>query len=425
MRTSTLAICALIAVSALLAACGGGSSLIGSSSGITPGSRAPAALMGERTHPNVTYSVIHNFGGGSADGSEPFASGLLDLHGTLYGTTLYGGANYSCNCGTVFAIGRFGAETVLHSFGGVGDGINPAGDLINVNGTLYGTTASGGGVGYGSYGGGGTFFSISPSGAETVLHAFGGAGDGAEPEGHLARFKGTFYGATYAGGSYSYGSQGRGGTVFSISAAGGETVLHSFGGAGDGALPNDGLIKVRLQGHPMEKLYGTTVLGGAYQRGTVFVISPSGAETVLYSFAGGYDGKDPWAGLVNVNGALYGTTTGAGAYGGGTVFVVSPSGTESVLHSFGGSGDGATPRATLINVNGTLYGTTYNGGANNDGTVFSISTSGAETVLHSFGGAPADGAQPDAVLLNRNGTLYGTTRYGGAYNGGSVFSLTP
>jgi uncharacterized repeat protein (TIGR03803 family) len=136
------------------------------------------------------------------------------------------------------------------------------------------------------------------------------------------------------------------------------------------------------------------------------------------------------AGLIDVSGTLYGTTTGGGATGEGTVFAITPSGTETVLHSFGATqDDGANPYAGLLNVNGTLYGTTAYGGvegcgSNNCGTVFSITPSGTETVLHSFGFHTRDGRSPYSALVSVNGRLYGTTYQGGA-GYGTVFSVTP
>ena len=172
-------------------------------------------------------------------------------------------------------------------------------------------------------------------------------------------------------------------------------------------------------------------MGALAIRGTVFSITTSGAETVLYSFKGPPDDGDlPAAGLVNVKGALYGTTEFGDTTGDGTVFSVTTSGTEKLLYSFKGYGDGVAPLASLVNVKGTLYGTTFHGGANGPGTVFSITPSGTEKVLYSFQGNP-DGAYPVAGLVNVKGTLYGTTWEGGAHscrstgNCGTVFSLSP
>ena len=72
-------------------------------------------------------------------------------------------------------------------------------------------------------------------------------------------------------------------------------------------------------------LYGTTAYGGTYGGGVVFKVDTTGAETVLYSFTGGADGANPYAGLLRDSaGNLYGTTTAGGAYGGGVVFKITP-----------------------------------------------------------------------------------------------------
>ena len=168
---------------------------------------------------------------------------------------------------------------------------------------------------------------------------------------------------------------------------------------------------------------------------TRFSRSPAGVTAertrpdvgLLYSFGGASgDGHYPDASLINVNGTLYGTTLGGGANGDGTVFAITTSGSETVLYSFkGGSGDGENPYASLINVDGKLYGTTTEGGANGGGTVFAISTSGTETVLHSFKGRQGGGDKPYASLIKVNRRLYGTTYAGGANGCGIAFSLTP
>ena len=399
---------------AMLAGCGGGSG--------TPLSPSASGMMTERTHVRPAYRVLYSFN--KKKGEYPQAA-LLDVNGTLYGTTSKGGANCSgsSGCGAVFALTTAGKETVLHSFGGSGDGRYPEAGFINVNGTLYGTTSEGGANGDG------TVFAITTSGKETVLHSFaGGSGDGENPFGGLINVNGTLYSTTY------YGGANGDGTVFAITTSGKERVLYSFKGSpDDGRYPLAGLIQVK------GTLYGTTESGGtycssSYNCGTVFAITTSGKETVLHNFGHGTDGEYPYARLLNVSGTLYGATveggSGCSASGGcGTVFAIAPSGKETVLHSFaGGSGDGSQPEAPLIKFNGTLYGTTTYGDPYNYGTVFAITTSGKETVLHSFRGS-GDGAQPYARLLNVKGTLYGTTYFGGAncspFGCGTVFSLSP
>ena len=150
-------------------------------------------------------TTLYRFKGGASDGAYPYAP-LIDVDGTLYGTTLRGGGS-GCNgdgCGTVFSISTSGSEKMLYSFQGGSDGAGPASALIEVDSTLYGTTLFGGGYGY--CGGGtdtsgcGTVYSISPNGSESVLHAFKGIPDGAEPDTPPTAVNGTLYGVTPQGG---------------------------------------------------------------------------------------------------------------------------------------------------------------------------------------------------------------------------------
>jgi uncharacterized repeat protein (TIGR03803 family) len=391
---------------------------IGSNSGVGPGRGAIAfaaalnLLAGIAAQANAaTETVLHSFGNGN-DGQNPYTT-LISIHGMLYGTTLNGG---DYGGGTVFSITPSGGETVLYSFGNGTDASHPFAGLTNLKGALYGTSWVGGDIfTCGSAYGCGTVFSITSGGSETVLHSFGSGSDGWAPYyGSLIRVKGALYGTTEEGGSYGYG------TVFSIKPDGTETVLYSFGSGSDGQAPLGGLIN--LHG----TLYGLTAYGGTYGHGTVFSITRNGTEKVLHSFAGnsGGDGAEPVASLTNVKGTLYGTTYEGGAYKYGTVFSITRDGTETVLYSFGSGSDGRNPAGVLITVKGTLYGTTQNGGANSDGTVFSITTDGTETLLYSFG-TGSDGHYPQASLKNIRGTLYGTTVSGGSYDLGTVFSIVP
>jgi uncharacterized repeat protein (TIGR03803 family) len=268
---------------------------------------------------------------------------------------------------------------------------------------------------------------------ETNLHSFAGPpNDGAEPNGAglVQGSDGNFYGTSYWGGTYSNG------TVFRISPSGTYTTLHSFAFASvypfDGSQPAAGLV----QGSD-GNFYGTTPLGGAYQGGTIFRISPSGAYTSLYSFVGAPNGgEQPYAGLVQGNdGNFYGTTLQGGTSTNGNIFRISPSGTYSNLYSFVGSPtDGSWPRAGLVeDTNGNFYGTTQLGGTNINnncpggcGIVFRISPSGSYSNLHSFFGYPTDGQWPDAGLVQgSDGNFYGTTQNGGTNGAGTVFRISP
>jgi uncharacterized repeat protein (TIGR03803 family) len=299
-------------------------------------------------------TVVYNFAGGS-DGASPDA-GLINVNGVLFGTTAFGGdANGD---GTVFKLTTSGSETVLHTFGASNDGRTPEAGLTNVNGVLYGTTSSS--AAHNLYG---TVFKITTSGAETVLHSFTGV-DGARPSASLTNVGGVLYSTTPSGGANGLG------TVFEITTAGAESVLHSFSGD-DGAQPYARLTDVN------GVLYGTTAFGGVggeYGPGTVFKITTAGTEQVLHSFKGGSDGKIPTAGLINVNGMLYGTTSSGGADPpNGTVFKITTSGTKTTLYRFVRAKAATGPAAGLTDVNGVLYGTNVSNGADNDGTVFSLS----------------------------------------------------
>ncbi|MGB6413178.1 MAG: choice-of-anchor tandem repeat GloVer-containing protein [Candidatus Cybelea sp.] len=320
-----------------------------------------------------TEKVLYSFlgGNGSAnDGANPSAS-LLAVKGALYGTTEYGGiASYGgCNAGTIFRISTLGVEKVVYRFYGFNchgyfDGANPVASLVVVKGRLYGTTLNGGINEHG------TVFRVSTSGSEKVLHSFELYEDGANPVASLIDVKGTLYGTTEEGIGVGGSSSGFG-TVFAVNTAGAENVRYNFQGS-DGADPAAGLININ------GTLYGTTAGGGAYGTaygtyGTAFSLTTGGSFTNLHSFGSGADGSRPVARLLYVRGKLYGTTPLGGAYGKGTVFRMSLTGSnEKVLHSFGHGTDGAAPLAGLINVTGTLYGTTSAGGTYGDGTVFAL-----------------------------------------------------
>lgn len=355
-----------------------------------------------------TYKVLHSFQGGS-DGEGP-ESGLVKVGGKLYGTTRYGGPE---NSGVAYAVNPSDdTESVAYAFKGGSDGAQPVAGLIKARGILYGTTVAGGAFGAG------TVFSLDPTTcAENVLYSFRGSSDGGSPRAGLLAVGGTLYGTTAGGGSECQG--GTCGTVFALNlATRTETVLHAFQGGNDGAFPAASLIE--FQG----KLYGTTMSGGAYGTGTVYVVSPkSGREKVVFAFQGT---GTPAASLINVNGTFYGTT----ALPDGTVFSLSPAtGSAAVIYYFNqhSTGDGENPYAGVVNVAGLLYGTTLSGGSQASGTAFSVNpATGVETILHDF--SPADGFNPEAGLIDVNGTLYGATSVGGSAGNcscGTVFSLTP
>ncbi len=216
--------------------------------------------------------------------------------------------------------------------------------------------------------------------------------------------------------------------------------LYKFKGSTDGNFSQASLIFDQAG-----NLYSTTTRGGAGY-GTVFELTPnqdgSWTESVLYSFTGGADGADPFAGLIfDQAGNLYGTTYQGGSAGVGTVFELTPNldggWTQNVLHSFKNS-DGRYPVGGVIfGADGNLYGTTTNGGAAGQGTVFELTPnqdgSWTESVLHSFKGG-RDGGYPDhgSLIFDTAGNLYGATASGGKVGCnwlspgcGTIFELKP
>ncbi len=72
-------------------------------------------------------------------------------------------------------------------------------------------------------------------------------------------------------------------------------------------------------------LYGTAEGAEAYARcGTLFEATPSGQVTTLYQFKGGSDGCGPASSLLYLSGTFYGTTEVGGKYNDGTVYAVTP-----------------------------------------------------------------------------------------------------
>ena len=286
--------------------------------------------------PTGSFAVLYAFHD-IEDGAHP-AAGLAEApNQRLYGTTFEGG---TYNQGSVYELtppavpGNAWTETVIHSFSQSVDGVGPMAPLlVDTQGRLYGTTATGPGTAVGSV------FVLSPptvvGGAwtQSVLHVFTADSDGSQPVGGLiADAKGNLYGATFGGGSSGFG------TVFELSppaipdAAWIKTTIHSFTVAympgPDGGQPLDGLI-MDQQGN----LYGTTSQGGPAGHGTVFQLTPPASagglwtQTILSALADWPYGRTPLGGLVmDANGNLFGTAGYYGAFNHGTAFEVIPVG---------------------------------------------------------------------------------------------------
>jgi len=346
--------------------------------------------------PAQTFTNLLSFTGPNGASPESIVQGP---DGNLWGATANGGLP---NCGIVFKMSAAGVLTRVVSFNctNINEG---QGLILGTDGNLYGNTFWGAGNE-------GTVFRVKPGGAFTVLASFDGS-DGQEPVGSLTEGPdGNFYGATYSGGSNGWG------TIFKVTPSGTLNALYNFDFT-NGSQPYAGPVAGR-DGN----LYGTNYSGDFGGCGGVFKLTLKGAITVLHSFNCTSDGSAPVVSLAQgTDGNFYGTAINGGSSNGGTVFKITPSGAFTVLHSFAGP-EGQNPASALIQAtDGNFYGTTASGGANGAGTVFKMTATGVLTDLHDFDGT--DGAQPIGLVQDTNGTIYGIAAGGGTSGEGTIFSL--
>ncbi|MFZ0230408.1 MAG: choice-of-anchor tandem repeat GloVer-containing protein, partial [Mycobacterium sp.] len=384
---------------------------------------------GVKEEEKETETVLHSFGSG---GDGWFPIGDLVKDGTnYYGVTFSGGSDGGG--GTVFKVDSSGRESVLHSFyappfdsnSPSPDGDFPQGGVIlSANDNLYGSTSVGGTSKrcslYGSdYSGCGTVFKLTTDGTETVLYRFcsqPGCTDGAVPIGSLFMdTSGNLYGVTN-GPRSPYGS----GAIFELSPKDGdwvEQILYNFRPGDNGYNPAAGVVMYN------GSLFGTARLGGIYDAGVIYKLSPNPPDgwtyKVIHRFAQ-LDGANPTELLMDSTGNLYGTTASGGIPGGcpisnqfpsgcGVVFEYSTGGEFSVVYRFAGGTDGSAPLAKLlIDSSGNLYGTTYSGGGTGCGvgcgTVFELSPQGGghwtESILYNFNVENGvNGASPKSALV--------------------------
>lgn len=259
------------------------------------------------------------------DGENPSSGLTFDTAGNLYGTTAYGGV-HGANGGTVFKLtpsaGGWTKKTLYSFIYGGTDGYYPlAGVILDASGNIYGTTVNGG-----LYGDGIAFELVPASGGastETILHNFGNSTDGKNPSGPLVfDGSGNLYGGTLNGGANTSG------IVFELSPATGgtwnESVVYTFGSGTDGNDPGTGGLIFDGSGN----LYGTTGGGGPSTGGTLFKLTPSGGGawtlSTLYGFGAAGDGNSPQGVTMDASGNFYGTTVVGGAHNEGTVFEITP-----------------------------------------------------------------------------------------------------
>ena len=277
---------------------------------------APGAVY--RVTTGGTYSLLHTF---DTAGIYSPISLIVGTDGNLYGTATQGGTS---SVGGVFKLTLTGTYTVIT------DSVGPTTIMQAIDGDFYCTTP--GDFGKSSPTNFGTIYKVTPFGVVTTLHAFSGT-DGYFLAAPLAQLSnGTFYGTTVTNLAITgYG------TIFSMTAAGAVTTLHTFNGK-DGSSPTK--MIVGSDGN----LYGVTSAGGVlysgthYVNGTVFRLTPSGTFTSLVSLDG-LNGQVPGDLVEAADGSFYGP-----AYGGGAAYSQSVSGrglgtlfkVEAPVHTFAG-----------------------------------------------------------------------------------------
>jgi len=371
-------------------------------------------------------TVLYSF---ASDETLPTGDLVMDTAGNLYGVTYGREGSSSGDEGTVYKLNSVGQRTVLHRFKGGSDGALPTGGVaFGANGSLYGTTRSGG------TGGVGVLYEIDAAGKEMVLHSFSGT-DGGAPNGVVVDSNGSLYGTTATGGPqnlgvvFKYGATGQvtlpiyfsptpGGAGYPYPGIVRDSAGNFYGTAGNGefvvykvdpsgqervlyAYPSFGYTGTGIAMDSASNLYGT-VLGGPHAE-EVFLwkLNPKGEFTLLYNLGScnGPPVSDP-------AGNLYGACYEGGTAGYGTLYEFSARGQFTVLHNFADGADGGYPQGGVtLDSAGNVFGAAGGGGLGH-GALYEWSASGEFSVLYNFTGG-ADGSDPGIPTVDAAGNLYG------------------
>lgn len=345
------------------------------------------------------YSEIHDLT--LSEGSDP-RTGLLENNGKIWGTAASGGEN---DAGSIFSVNTDGTDfSVFYSFAKTMDARTPRGSLVEKNGKIFGISRSGGTSGNGA------IYSFNTDGsAYEVAHSFNDAPPtGFFPQTTLIQVGERLFGTNRSGGNEDYGvlfyydlSNGSYNKIFDFEFENGSSPSGNF-------LRKDG------------KLYGVTNLGGMNDAGVLYSISDDGTGfQKLFDFSD-TDGSQQ-GGLTEVDGKIWGNTFG----GGGVVYSIGfdGSGYEIVRNFSNVDGLGSAPDAGLLEHDGLYWGVTQGGGANSSGVIYSIKSDGTEyTVRHDFDNSIA--ALPLGSMIEANGKFWGTTRFGAnVSSNGVIFTL--
>jgi len=269
--------------------------------------------------PHGAFNQLAQLSG--TNGANPDVALVQASDGSFYGGTKYGGPYpvttfQGTGYGSIFQVTTNGMLSTPVLFAGT-NGANPTALVLANDGNFYGVTTWGGNTSQVRWGVG-TIFRLSPDGTFTNLYIFSGGNDGGFPQAGLVQGQdGIFYGTTQVGGTNQIG------TVFKITPGGQFQSLLSFPASSIGSYPYAAMVQAG-DGN----FYGTTYIGGdPSQHGTIFKITPAGGLTPLIQFSGtnGFNpGANPQSSLVlGADGNFYGTTMNGGAYNKGTVFRLS------------------------------------------------------------------------------------------------------
>ena len=381
------------------------------------------SAFGAAQNPPPSLTTIYSFAGGS-DGWD---STLLTIGhgGVLFGATTNGGVH---GFGTIFSLtppaspGGSWTHTVLYNFQGGTDGENPDTRLtIGTGGVLYGGTTY-------SATGSAEIYSLtppaSPGGQWTlaVIAAFGAEGPSSVALSPGGVLYGTVATSALCGSAFallppaSPGGSWTEQTVKNFECAGSAPTIGLAIGAGLTLYGvNPGFITIPAE---VFALAPPATPGGAW------------TETVLYTFVGIIDGPTDLA--IGGGGALYGTVSSNG----GAVYSLTPpaspggSWSQATLLEFPSSPrliSGVVPGPVTLGEDGTVFGTTQYGGASGAGTAYALkppaSPGGAWKLIHLHTFTGSDGKYPMGLAMGAGGVLYGVTREGGAYGHGTVFAL--
>ncbi len=356
---------------------------------------------------NSTYKVIKTLNQ-ETEGLFPNPGFAQASNGTLYGTTSSGG---SANAGVIFSMSPSGANyTVLKTFDFNGDGANPVGPIArSSNGIIFGMTSLGGSEN------GGVLYSFNPATSiYTVLLQFESATSGTNPNGGLIiSNSGILYGTASFGGAYGWG------TLFSYNTITNSfSVLKNFDINSDGGLPSG-----RLLLSPEGIIYGPSASSGG--SGQIYSFNTlSENYSIVKILNGRSEGSSPGGPLVLIGNKLIGNGALAGVADGGVIYSVDKNTSAfALLRSFGANTTGNAPQGTVIRgIDGKLYGMTNLGGGGGQGVIFSFNpTNSKYSVLKNFDGI--NGGYPNGSLLQaKDGKLYGVTRTGGVNGVGVMFS---